>query len=129
MDVWKRRQTYKVCEVNVTLCVQQDVVRLDISVYYAHVMYVFQCAAQLRNPEAHRLFCECFSRNVKAKVTARHEIDDKVSIQPSACCLKSRWCKDSQVLDVLETVSKVAEKGMIKVLEHASLANDVPDAL
>jgi len=69
------------------LCVQQDVVRLDISVHYAHIMYVFQCAAQLCNPEAHCFFCKRFSRNVKAKVTARHEIDDKVSVQPSARCV------------------------------------------
>ena len=74
-----------------TLCIQQDIVRLDISVYYAHVVYVFQRAAQLRNPEAHRLFCERFSRNVKAKVTARHEIDHKVSGPAvSMLCLGSR---------------------------------------
>jgi len=44
-------------------------------------MYVFQCASQFCNPETHCLFCERFSGNVKAKVTARHQIDDKVSGQ------------------------------------------------
>jgi hypothetical protein len=42
--------------------------------------------------------------------------------------LKSLWCKDLQVLDVLETVSEVAEERMVKVFEHTSLANNVSDA-
>jgi hypothetical protein len=43
--------------------------------------------------------------------------------------LKNLWCKDLQILDVLEAVSEVAEERMVKVLKHASLANNVPDAL
>jgi len=67
--------------MDVPFRVQQDVVRLHISMHDAHAVYVSQRATQLRDPEAHRLLCEGFSRDVKAKVTARHEIDDKVSVQ------------------------------------------------
>jgi hypothetical protein len=34
-----------------------------------------------------------------------------------------------QVLNVLEAVPQVAEKRVVEVLEHASLANDIPHAL
>jgi hypothetical protein len=36
---------------------------------------------------------------------------------------------DVQVLDVLEAVAQIAEEGVVEMLEHATLANDVADAL
>lgn len=34
-----------------------------------------------------------------------------------------------QIFDVLEAVSQVAEKGMVEMFQHATLANDVANAL
>lgn len=46
----------------------------------------------------------------------------------SAVCQLVPGKYDVQVFNVLETVAQVAEEGMIQVLEHAPLANDVADA-
>jgi hypothetical protein len=36
---------------------------------------------------------------------------------------------DVQVLDVLEAVAQIAEEGVVEMLEHAALADDIADAL
>jgi hypothetical protein len=36
---------------------------------------------------------------------------------------------DVQVLNVLEAVAQIAEEGVVEVLEHAALADDVANAL
>jgi hypothetical protein len=34
-----------------------------------------------------------------------------------------------QILDILEAVAQIAEEGVVEVLEHTALANDIADAL
>lgn len=36
---------------------------------------------------------------------------------------------DVQVLNILEAVAQVAEKGVVEMLEHAALSNNVSNAL
>lgn len=103
---------YKVGQVDMALRVQQHVVGLDIPMHDALLVDVADCAAELGDPEAHCLLGKGLSRNVEAQVAAVHEIDDNV-----------------QVLNVLEAVAQIAEEGVVEVLEHAALSNDVANAL
>jgi hypothetical protein len=43
--------------------------------------------------------------------------------------LEERGNVDIQVFDVLEAVAQVAEEGVVEMLEHAALTNDIADAL
>jgi hypothetical protein len=42
-------------------------------------MYVPERTPELGDPEAHRLLCECFPRDVEAEVATSHEVLDEVS--------------------------------------------------
>jgi hypothetical protein len=65
---------------------------------------------------------------VEAKVAAVHQIDDNVAVQSQS--LRTRTGHDNvQVLYVLEAVSEIAEEGVVEMLEHAPLANNVADTL
>ena len=104
-------KTYKICQMDVAICIQQHVVRLHVTVDDALRVDIAQSASQLRDPEPHSLFCKCLSRDVEPQVAAGHQVDNEVHI-----------------LDVLKTVSQIANKRMIHVFEHATFANDVANA-
>jgi hypothetical protein len=65
--------------------IQQHVVRLDISVHDALLVYVPHCATKLRHPKAHGLLGERLPRDVEAQVAAIHQIDYYVSAPVSSC--------------------------------------------
>lgn len=72
--------TYKVCQVNVSIGVQEHVVRFDISVDDILAVYVFQRTSQLSNPEPDRLFREGLPRYVETQITATHQVHNKIPI-------------------------------------------------
>ena len=78
--------TYKVREMDMALGIQQNIVRLDITMDDALAVDVAQRAAQLGDPEANGLFGEGLAGDVEAQVAAAHEIDDQIPIagQPNA---------------------------------------------
>jgi hypothetical protein len=57
---------YEVCQVNMAIRIQKYVVWLDVTVYYAHGVYVAEGTAEFTHPEAHGVFGEGLSRDVKA---------------------------------------------------------------
>ena len=71
--------TYKIGQVNVTIRVEQHIIRLDVPVHDALLMDVAHGASKLRHPKAHCLLCERLSRDVESQVAAVHEIDHDVS--------------------------------------------------
>ena len=74
------RGAYKVGQVDMTVCVEENVVGLDIAVDDALAVNIPQRAAELGNPEANILLCESLSRNVKSEIAAAHEINHKVPV-------------------------------------------------
>ena len=98
--------------MDVPVRVEQDVVGLDVAVDDALLVAVADGAAQLGHPEADGVLCKGFAGDVEAQVAAVHEVDDNV-----------------EVLDVLEAVAQIAQEGVVEVLEHAALADDIADAL
>jgi hypothetical protein len=60
--------------MDMTFRIQQHIIRLDVSMYNALVMYISQCASQLGNPEFHRVFGKGLSRDMKSQVAASHQV-------------------------------------------------------
>jgi hypothetical protein len=112
----------------VAVRVQQNVVRLDISVHNALLVDVAHGTPKLGHPEPHGLLCERLSRDVESQVAAVHEIDHNISApcQPGAGAVSSS--RHVQVFDVLEAVTQIAEERVVEVLEHPPLSNDISDA-
>lgn len=118
------------------LGVEQDIVRLDVSVNDVLGMDIAEGAAQFSNPETDSLLGKRLSGDVESQVAAAHQIDDEipgeyaVSIgfhQTGRCNLS--WEGGSHVFDILEAVPQVTDEGVVNVLQHSSLADDVSDAL
>lgn len=65
--------------MHLALGIQEHIVGLDVSMDDALLVDVPYSAAELCYPETHCLLCEGLSRNVKAQVTAVHEVDDNVA--------------------------------------------------
>ena len=61
--------------------VEQDIVRLDVSVDDILAVNIAQGTAQLGDPEADGLFCERFSRDMESEITAAHKVDNEVPFQ------------------------------------------------
>lgn len=80
MGVW----AYEIGQMDVTLRIQQDVIRLNIPVYDALGVDISQSTTQLRDPESHGLFCEAFSRDVEPQITTVHQVHHNVTFQGSA---------------------------------------------
>lgn len=104
--------------------------------YDALSVNIVQSACKLRHPESNSLFGEAFPRYMESKITTVHEVDNDVSrgvsARPQLSSLKKRYGRfllDIHVLHVLEAVSQVTEKGVVKMFEHAPLANNIPHAL
>lgn len=115
--------------MDVSFRVQQDIVRLDITMDDALRVDVFQCAAQLCNPKSDGFFCETFSRDMEPQVTTIHQIHDNVAFLRSVRRITGKGSnRDVHVFDILKAVSQVAKEGMVQMLEHASFTNDIPYA-
>jgi hypothetical protein len=80
--------TYKVCQVNVAVGVQEYVVGFNIAVDNVVAMNISQSTAQLCYPKADCILCKGFSRNVEAQVASAHEIDDEVPARRSISVLE-----------------------------------------
>lgn len=98
--------------MNVSISVQKNIVWLDVSVDDVLAVNIAQGATKLSHPESHRFFGERLSRDVESQIAAAHQIDYQV-----------------HVLDVLKTVTQVANERMVDVLEHSTFADDVAHAL
>lgn len=97
--------------MDVAIGIQENVIWFHITMDDALAVNIAQGAAQLGDPESHGLLCECLPGNVESQVAAAHQVDNKVHI-----------------LDVLETVSQIANERVVNVFKHATFANDVTDA-
>lgn len=64
--------------MHVAICVEKDVVGLDVAVNNVLAVDVAEGTAQLCNPESNGLFCEGLSGDVESKVAAAHEVDHEV---------------------------------------------------
>jgi hypothetical protein len=71
--------TYEVGQMDVAIGIQQHIVRLDVPVHNTLLMYISNGTSKLGYPEPYGLLCECLARDVKAKITAVHQIDHDVS--------------------------------------------------
>lgn len=72
MSSLRCRGTHKVRQMHVPFRVQQHIVRLDISVDDALLVYVSQGASELGNPKSDRLFCESLPRDMESKIASVH---------------------------------------------------------
>lgn len=64
--------TYEICQVNVTIGIQENVVGFDISVDDVLLVNIPQSTAQLCNPESDSLFGEGLSGDVESQIAAAH---------------------------------------------------------
>lgn len=68
---------------------------------------------------------------MKSQIAAIHQIHndipEKLSVTAGAQHSAKQSFSDVQVLDILETVSQIAQERVIELLEHASLSDDIPD--
>ena len=65
--------------MDMSLFVQQDIVRFHVTMDDALGMNVPQGTAQFGDPKAHCVLGETFAGDVEAKITAIHEIDDNIT--------------------------------------------------
>ena len=116
-----------------SLGIQQDIVRLDVTMDNSLRVDISQSTTQLSYPEAHCLLCETFPRDVEPQVTTIHQIHHNVSSQLSATKDVGRvelgeLLQDAHIFNVLETVSQIAKERMVQVLEHPPFTDDIPYA-
>ena len=64
--------------MDVTGGIEQNIVRLDVSVHDTLFVDVSQGAAQLGHPEPHRFFGEALASNVEAQISTVHQVNDDV---------------------------------------------------
>jgi hypothetical protein len=69
--------------VDVALGIQQDVIRLDISMDDALLVDIPQGATQLRDPEPHSVFRKTLPRDMKSQVSTVHQVDHEI---PARAC-------------------------------------------
>lgn len=62
-----------------SLRVQEDVIRLEVSMYDPLRMDVSQCTSQFGNPEPHCFLGEAFPRDMESQIAAIHEIHNDVT--------------------------------------------------
>lgn len=64
--------TYKICQMDMALRIQQYVVRLHIPMYDPLLMDIPQGASQLCDPELDCVFSKRLARNVKSQIASAH---------------------------------------------------------
>lgn len=62
------------------ICIEKNIVRLDIAVNDVVSVDIPQSAGQFSYPEADCLFSKRLPRNMKAEISAAHEIDNKIPV-------------------------------------------------
>lgn len=67
--------------MNMTLGIEQHIIRLHIAVDDALGMDILQGTGQLGDPEANGILGKAFPGNMEPEVTAIHQIDDNVTTQ------------------------------------------------
>lgn len=68
------RCTHKICQVQVALGVEQDVVRLHIPMYNTLLVDIPQGTGQFSHPEPYGFFRECLSRDMESQITTVHQV-------------------------------------------------------
>ena len=58
--------------MNVSLRIEQNIIRLDIAMDDALAVDVIEGASKFGNPEPDAVLCEAFSRDMKTKVSTSH---------------------------------------------------------
>ena len=66
---------------------------------------VSQGTAKLGHPKTDCIVCKCFARDVKAKITAIHQVDHDIAGSTVRGLERSRGGMYKQVFDVLKAVS------------------------
>lgn len=67
---------------------------------------------------------------MESKVAAGHEVYHEVPVMVSNVLSQFLAAKEhTQILNVLEAVAQIAEEGMPQMLQHSSLAYNVPYTL
>ena len=121
--------TYEICQMDMTFRIQQNVIRLHISVNDTLRVDISQRTAKLCNPKSDSFLCKAFSRDMEPQVTTIHQIHDNVAFLRSVRRITGKGSnRDVHVFDILKAVSQVAKEGMVQMLEHASFTNDIPYA-
>ena len=64
--------TYKICQMDMALRIQQHIVRLHIPMYNPLLVNIPQRASQLCDPELDCIFRKRLARNVKSQITSAH---------------------------------------------------------
>lgn len=67
--------------MDMSLRIQEDVVRLDIAVDDTLRVDISQRAAYLCDPEPNGVLCEAFSRDMEAQITTIHQIHYNVALR------------------------------------------------
>jgi len=94
--------------MNVPFRVQQDIIGLDIAVYYSLAVDITQGAAEFCHPETNGFFGEGFTGDVKSKIATVHEIHNEIAGGESAYAAPQSCLLYLQILKVLKTVPQVA---------------------
>ena len=71
--------TYEICQVNMSLRVQQNVIRFDVTMDDALRVNISERTAQLCNPESNGILCKAFSRDMEPQITTVHQIHYNVA--------------------------------------------------
>ena len=88
---------------------------------------ISQRTSQLGHPKLESFLGKGFSGDVEAQVSSCHQVDHNVPVSLSHCLISRDI--HAQVFDVLKREAQVAQEGMVEVLQHPSLANDIAHAL
>lgn len=75
----RKAGTYEICQVNMPLRVQQNIIWFDIAMNDALRMDIFERAAQLCNPKSNSILRKAFPRDMEPQVTTIHQIHHNVS--------------------------------------------------
>lgn len=71
--------TYEVGQMDVTLGVEENIIRFHIAMDDALGMYIFQSTAQLSKPKPNRVLREAFPRNMESEIAPIHKIHHNVT--------------------------------------------------
>ena len=70
-----RMHAYKICQMYMSIGIEEHVIWLHVSVDNTLSVYVPQGTTQLGDPESDSFFGECLSRDMEEEIAATHEID------------------------------------------------------
>ena len=110
--------------------IQKHVVGLDVSVDNVLSVDVAQGTAELCDPKPYGRFGKRLSRDMETQITAAHEVNNQVPGPLSAYFSANvELGGDIHVLDILEAVSQVTDKGVVDMFEHSPFSDYISDTL